>query len=297
MAVPRSVVRALVRTTLRPILSTRFQPARQRQLLDAFTKMAVLPRGTVVAPTRLGGVRALRIAAAGSDPDRALLFLHGGGYTVGSYATHKAAAAHLAHHAGAVAFLLDYRLAPEHPFPAALDDAMTAYEALLDSGITPQSIVVAGDSAGGGLALALALRIRDTGAPAPVALGLISPWVDLTLAGLDESIDDPLLTRSWLERCARDYAGHDVRRPGVSPLFADLAGLPPMFIQGAAEEILIGDIERLVETAEAAGVLVAYERLAGHWHVSHLFAGLMKEATEVVASLGAGLRAALDDAP
>ncbi|THV18037.1 alpha/beta hydrolase [Nocardioides caeni] len=289
---PRSLVRALVRRTVKPVLGTRLQPPRQRTIIDALTRVAVLPTGTTREPVALGGVPAERITTPASRHGHALLYLHGGGYTVGSRVTHRAVTAHLADSLGAEAHLLDYRLAPEHPCPAAIDDAAAAYRALLDSGLTPHDIVVAGDSAGGGLALALAIRARDEGLPPPGALGLISPWVDLGLTGLDETVDDPLLTRAWLERCAAQYAGADRRRPEASPLFADLRDLPPLVVQAASDEIIRDDVERLVDAAQAAGVTVSYELLDGHWHVSHLFAGLMREATEAVGSLAAGLRAA-----
>lgn len=294
MNVPRPVVRALVRSTVRPVLSTRFQPPRQRVMIDLLTKVAILPKGTRSEATTLGGVPADRIVTAASNPDRALLYLHGGGYTVGSRTTHRAVATHLAHSVGAVGHLLDYRMAPEDPYPAAVEDALAAYEAILDSGLAPAQVVVAGDSAGGGLSLAMALRAREQGVPLPAALGLVSPWVDLTLTGLDESVSDPLLTRGWLERCADDYAGDNRKWPEVSPLFADLSGLPPLFVQAASDEIIRGDVERLVAAAKDAGVTVHYEVLDEHWHVSHLFAGMMREATEVVQQLGGGLRSALD---
>lgn len=294
MHLPRPVLRAVVRTVVKPVLSDRVSPQRQRTIIDALTRLAVLPRGTRVEPGQLGGRPADRIATAAGNLDRAMLYLHGGGYTVGSRRTHRAVTAHLAHTAGVVGHLLDYRLAPEHPYPAAVDDAIAAYRELLADGIPAERIVVAGDSAGGGLALGLALRARDTGVPLPRALALISPWPDLTLAGLVDDIDDPLLSRAWLQRCARDYAGTDPTQPEASPLFADLSGLPPMLIHGASEEILVADVERLADRARAAGVAVTYRRLDGLWHVAHLYAGMMRESTEAVADMGRWLRAQLD---
>jgi monoterpene epsilon-lactone hydrolase len=193
-----------------------------------------------------------------------------------------------------VGHLLDYRLAPEHPYPAAVDDAVAAYQELLDQDIPADHIVVAGDSAGGGLSLALALRVRETGLPLPRALALVSPWTDLTLEGLNDAIDDPLLSREWLRRCARDYAGSDTERAEVSPLLADLAGLPPMLIHGASDEILIDDVERLVARARAAGVEVTYERLEGLWHLAQVHAGMVRDSTDAVSSMGTWLRAQLD---
>ncbi|WP_435771763.1 alpha/beta hydrolase [Nocardioides sp. SYSU DS0651] len=295
MQIPRPVMRAVVRTVVKPVLSDRVAPRRQRAIIDGLTRLAILPKGTRVQPGELGGRPADRIATPASDPDRVLLYLHGGGYTVGSRTTHRAVTAHLAHAAGVVAHLLDYRLAPEHPYPAAVDDALAAYRALLDLGVPAPRIVVAGDSAGGGLTLALALRLRAEGLPLPRALALISPWPDLRLDGLADAVDDPLLSRGWLQRCARDYGGDDVTRPEVSPLLADLSGLPPVLVHGASDEILIDDVERLVDRARDAGVTVTYERLDGLWHVAHLYAGMMRESTEAVAAMGGWLRARLDE--
>lgn len=292
MNVPMPAVRTVVRMTVKPILATpRLTPARQRVLLDLLTKVAFLPPGTRSEASTLGGVSADRIVTPNSDPQRALLYLHGGAYTVGSRTTHRAVATYLTHRLGAVGHLLDYRMAPEHPHPAAVDDAVAAYRALLDASPGPTEIFVAGDSAGGGLSLALALRLREEGLPQPAALGLISPWVDLTMSNVVDTGDDPLLTYAWADRSARAYAGDDRTRPEVSPLFADLTGLPPMVIQGASDEIILGDVERLVGAAKAAGVPVTYQLLEGHWHVSHLFAGLMRESTEVTDRLGAALLA------
>lgn len=296
MHVPLPAARLLVRRVVRPVLGTRLPVARQRQVIDALMRVAVLPKGTQVERTTLGGVPAEQLVTAASNPQRALLYLHGGAYVVGSPTTHRALAAHLAHAVGAVGHVLDYRLAPEHPYPAAVDDALAAYRALLGTGLRPDQVVVAGDSAGGGLSVALALRARAVGVPLPAALGLVSPWVDLGLTGLDERVDDPLLSRGWLELGAAAYAGDDRDRPEVSPLYADLAGLPPTFVQAASDEIILGDVERFVAAARDAGVEVGYRRLDGHWHVSHLFAGMVREATSVVQDLGRQLRGALDAA-
>lgn len=285
--VPLPLARLLVRHVVKPVLGTRLSPRRQRQAIDALMRFPILPKGTRVDAVELGGVAAERIVTAASNPGRALLYLHGGAYLVGSPRTHRAAAAHLGHAAGTVGYVLDYRLAPEHPYPAAVEDALAAYRALLATGV---EVVVAGDSAGGGLALALALRVRAEGLPQPSAIGLVSPWVDLGLDGLDETVDDPLLSRGWLELGASSYAGEDIANPEVSPLRADLGGLPRLVVQAASEEMFRADVERFVAAARAAGVEVAYERLEGHWHVTHLFAGMVREATEVVQRLGRGLR-------
>lgn len=286
MTVPRAVMRAFVRAVVRPTLNPRLPVGRQRRRLDLFGKVAVLPRGIRRDVLVLGSRPVDRFTPPGADRTRAVLFLHGGGYTVGSAATHAALAAHLAVAAGAAVYLPDYRLAPEHRHPAALEDALATYDALRATGV---SVSIAGDSAGGGLALALALCARDTDRPLPSALALISPWVDLTLTNVSDDRRDPMLTTAWLRGCAAQYAGLDVTRPEVSPLHADFIGLPPLLVHGGSEEILLPDIERLVARVRAAGVPVRYRRLNRMWHVAHLHAGLVKAATGAVAEVGAFL--------
>ncbi|MGH3864922.1 MAG: alpha/beta hydrolase fold domain-containing protein [Pseudonocardiaceae bacterium] len=257
-----------------------------------------VPRGTEVRSVRLGEVPGVRVAHPGADSGgavagRAVLYLHGGGYTAGSSRTHRALAGHLSRAVAAPVFLLDYRLAPEHPHPAALMDALAAYQALRRAGYSPERIVLAGDSAGGGLAVAAALALRAAGEPLPVALALLSPWLDLTLGG--ESIRgnasrDAMLTSAWLAVAADEYrAGREAATPGISPLYAELSGLPPMDVQAAGDELLVSDADRFVERARAAGVPVSYRRYAGLWHDFQLHAGLLQEADAAVADLGRAL--------
>lgn len=289
--IPVPLARLIVRRTLRPVLTPRVPIGVQRRLLAGVAVTVLAPREARVETTRLGGRPCDVVTMPGVAADRIVLYLHGGGYTVASTRTHRALAAHLAATSGATVFALDYRLAPEHPHPAALDDALAAYRELLDRGSA--SLTVAGDSAGGGLALALTLRLAQEGLPAPAALGLISPWVDLSLDGVRDSDDDPLLTRDWLAWCARAYAGDAVDSPAVSPLLADddaLGALPPTLVQASEHEILRDDVERLVARLEAAGAPVTYRLLDGVWHVVHLQAGMLEPATRAVAQVGDFLR-------
>ncbi len=281
--VMRAVVRATVRPVLRPAVSVPWQ-RRSLDLLGAVSSMA--PRGEH-RKEALGGRQTDRLAPTGADDDRAILYLHGGGYVVGSRATHLPLAARLAAAAAAPVHLLDYRRAPDHPFPAALDDAAAAYDELLSRGIESDRIALAGDSAGGGLALALALRIRDTGRPAPAALGLISPWADLTLSGVHDDVRDPMLTVAWLAFCAAAYAGGvDTRDPRLSPLYADLTGLPPTVVHGTEREILLPDIKRLIVRLDQAQVPVTSAVLPRVWHVAHLHAGVVPAASTAVHDFG-----------
>jgi monoterpene epsilon-lactone hydrolase len=290
MRVPRSVLRSVVRIGVRPTLGPNVPVRWQRRVLDALARVAVLPRGTEVTHLQLGDRPAELIRPPDADNTRAVLYLHGGGYTLGSFVTHRALAAHLAASARAPVYVLDYRLAPEHGYPAAVDDAFAAFDELLATGFVSEHVAVAGDSAGAGLALALALRLRALGRSQPAALGLISPWTDLTLGNVRDDRSDPMLRTAWLRRCAARYAGTNLTAGEVSPGLADLAGLPPIIVHCGADEILRPDIERLVERARAAGVHVRFRILDRMWHVAHLQAGLMTEATSAVEEIGITLR-------
>lgn len=290
--VPTSVMRTTVRLFAPRILSPSVPVPMLRKLLDGIGRLAVYPRDTTVDRMTLGGRPCERIVVADADPRRAVLYLHGGAYIVGGAGTHRALAAHLAAASGAAVHLLDYRLAPESPYPAAVEDALAAYRELRK---TAGSVTVAGDSAGGGLALVLMTLLRDAGEPLPEAAALISPWVDLTLAHVEDASRDPMLRRAWLQAAADAYASRtDLASPGLSPLFADLAGLPPLLVQGASEEILAGDVERLVAALRSAKVSVEYQRLEGLWHDVHLQAGLVAAATDAVDAVGGFLSIAME---
>ena len=266
----------------------------QRRWLEAVQRALPAPAATRSSGEALGGVAGDRVEREDADPTHALLYLHGGGYTVGSPKTHRGLAAHLCSAADATVHLPDYRLAPEHPFPAALDDALAAYRGLLDSGRDPARVVLGGDSAGAGLALAAALRLRDSGGPLPAALLLICPWVDLTMSSPSVAANegrDAVLRASWLAACAERYAdGRDLRDPELSPLGADLAGLPPLVIQAAGDDLLADEADRLAERARAAGVPVEHRRFEGLWHVFQTQVGMTREADVAVEEAGRALR-------
>ena len=288
--VPVGVMRAVVRGLVRPVLGPRMPVAVQRRWLRVVTRPTPLAEGVSIRSGRLGRRPAETLTPSGGDPTRAVLYLHGGGFTTGSPATHRALATHLAAASGATVHVLDYRLAPEHPFPAALDDVLAAYRELLDRGAAPAPTALAGDSAGGWLALSAALRLRDAGDPRPGALGLISPWLDLRGTAWPDDRSDAILRPAWLRRCARDFAGGS--DPGVAelaPLEADLAGLPPITMHVGSEEILLEDAVRLAHRARAAGAPVDLRRLDGLWHVAHASAGMVAESTVAVRDLGAAL--------
>ena len=223
--------------------------------------------------------------------DVAILYLHGGGYCVGSAQSHRGLVAQLAAAAGVQAFALDYRLGPEHHAPAAIEDVLAALDALAGQGLPASKVVIAGDSAGAGLALATALRLRDAGKPMPAALYLISPWADLTHSGRSHKFRaaaDPMLTTEGLAAYAAAYLGPngDVAGQDASPMLADLSGLPPTLIQVGADEILLSDSETLQARAEAAGVMAALEVWPGMIHVWHAFYPMLSAAREAIADAG-----------
>jgi len=257
----------------------------------------VAPADTEIEVVDAGGVPAERITAPGSAHDRAILYLHGGGYVIGSVATHRAMIAALSAASGCSALGLDYRLAPEHPFPAAIEDATAGYRWLLNSGIDASRIIIAGDSAGGGLTIATLVALRDAGDPLPAAACCLSPWVDLE--GLGESMTtrakaDPMVQRDGLLHMARMYAGEDVRNPLASPLHADLSRLPPILIQVGDAEVLLDDSTRLSERAREAGVEAELDVWPEMVHVFQMFAPMLPEGHDATLRMGNYIRKHID---
>ena len=250
-----------------------------------------------VADVLLGGVPALRLVPPGAS-GAALLYLHGGGYVIGSARSGAGLAVALARRTRAVAYSLDYRLAPENPFPAAVDDGLAAYRSLLDTH-DPGQIVIAGDSAGGGLALAVLLVARDAGLPLPAAVAVMSPWVDLTLAGESlhsKEADDAIFDAADVASYVPQYLGDtDPADPRVSPLLADLSGLPPLLIQVGTNEVLLDDATRLAARAAAAHLDVTLEVVARAPHVFQHFAGHLDEADDALDRAGRFLTRCLRD--
>ena len=222
----------------------------------------------------------------GASGSRTMMYLHGGGYALGSLSTIRPLATHLAHRLGARVVTVDYRLAPEHPYPAALDDCVAVYRELIGTGLTPSTLAIGGDSAGGGLAVATLVALRDLALPLPAAGICLSPWVDLTMAGSSLEINaphDPLLQPRFLEALAAHYlAGESPETPLASPVFADLRGLPPLLIQVSGAEILLDDARSLAAVAERSGVDVTLECWADVMHVWHVFAPGLPQATRAI---------------
>lgn len=266
----------------------------QRQEWEAFAAQAVLPPGITIEPVDVAGRMGEWVSSPHATTRQVLYLLHGGGFTSGSCVTHRELAARLCLASGLRVLLLDYRLAPEHPFPAAVDDAAAGYRWLLAQGVGPDQIVIGGDSAGGGLALAALLRLRERGLALPAAGVLISPWLDLALAGdsmRTHAAIDPLCSQAALRSAAAHYLGDaSPRSPQASPLYADLRGLPPLLVQVGADEVLLSDSTRLAERARAAGVAVELEIWGEMWHVWHAWAGVLPEGQQAIERIGAFVR-------
>ncbi len=240
------------------------------------------------------GVDAEWISAPGAAADRAVLYLHGGGDVMGSINTHRDMIGRLSRAAQARVLGLNYRLAPEHPFPAAVEDALAGYRYLLSSGLNPARLAIAGDSAGGGLTLATLVAARDAGIQLPAAAVCLSPWVDFE--GLGESMKtraqvDPVASAEGTRLSAQAYlAGKDPRTPLAAPLYADLKGLPPLLIQVGDHETLLDDSNRVGARARAAGVKVTLEVWPEMIHVWQLFASFLPEAREAIDVIGKFIR-------
>ncbi len=249
-----------------------------------------LPAGMQVETVTPAGIAADWLTPADAAPDRAMLYLHGGAYTLGSRRSHRSLVANLAQASGMRALLPDYRLAPEHPYPAAVDDATAVYRWMLTQGLPPRGMVVAGDSAGGGLTLALLLALRDAGDPLPAAAVLLSPWTDLAGTGksaVERADRDPWLSGASLAAAGQVYAGaHDVREPYISPVYADLHGLPPLLIQVGSDEVLYDDATRVAEKIRATGGVVDLVEWDGMWHVFQSLGDFLPEARDAIAQIG-----------
>ncbi|RZS43808.1 acetyl esterase/lipase [Herbihabitans rhizosphaerae] len=267
-----------------------------RGAVEDFNAGIALPEGTRVRPVNAGGVPALAVAAAADRP-LTVLHLHGGAYVAGSAFGFRPLAGALAVATDAGILLPDYRLAPEHPFPAAVDDAVHAYTWMLDTGTPPAEITVAGDSAGAGLVVSMLITLKDHGLPQPGRVLLLCPWVDLTCETWppDEQEPQPILDPERFRRFAAAYLnGHDLGDPRVSPLTADLSGLPPMLLQAGTGEPLAGDAHRLTERARSFGVDARLELYPSSTHMFQYFWSFLPEAANALEHAGAFTRRVLD---
>lgn len=261
-----------------------------RAMYNQMGAITPLPAGAAHRAENAGGVP-VEIGAIGDEPTAAtILFFHGGGYSIGSLESHRGMLAALGEAAGARTVAVNYRLAPEHPFPAALDDALAAYRWLLESGVDPHSVAFAGDSAGGGLAVATLVRARDEGLPLPACAVLFSPFTDLAGSGETMTLkaaDDVMVTAEVLDRLSAGYiGGADAANPAISPIHADLRGLPPLFVFVGTAEVLIDDSVRLARKAMLGDVAVRLEAWPRLPHVWPMFAGILDEGREALVAAG-----------
>ena len=253
------------------------------------------PTDVSYAEVGAGSVPAMWCIPAGGAVDRVMLYTHGGGCVVGSMHTHRKLAGHLAKAAGVRALVLDYRLAPENPFPAQIEDSVTAFRWLLEQGITPDHIVTAGDSAGGNLAITGPLKLRELGLPLPAAIVALSPYLDMELSGaaMEENVaTEALVNRPLMEQMVENYlcGQASVTDPFANPLHADLTGLPPTYIAAGDHEMLRDDGTRFAALAEKAGVAVTLEVEPEMQHVFQFMAGRASEADAAIARIGAWIR-------
>jgi len=257
-----------------------------RRLLREATSAQPPPAGVTVAAAALGSVPTAEITIDGTEPRHVIVYFHGGVYVIGDAFQAAGLAAQIGRRTRARVISVDYRLAPEHPYPAAVDDALAAYQALLEGGTDPSDIVFAGESAGGGLAIATLVNARDHGLPLPAAAFVMSPYADLTLAGATMETKgevDVLMSRENLQARVPDYtAGHDAALGLISPVFADLSGLPPLIIQAGSHEVLLDDAVRLARQAAVADVEVTLDITPG---VPHVFQGFYPILDEAAAAL------------
>lgn len=275
----------------------RADPTRMRRRINAWSHLLGTAGGTTVQRGTIEQVPAEWLTPKQVADGKLLLYLHGGGYVMGGCGTHRQLVSYIGKAAGIRALLPEYRLAPEHPFPAALDDSLAIYRSLLRDGFLPGDIVIGGDSAGGGLAVATLIALRDAGDPLPAAACLLSPWLDLTGSGesmVANADSDPWFEPGHLPLLAEKYCrAEEMANPLVSPVFADLTGLPRLYIQACADEILLSDSTRIAEKGRAAGIEVELDLYTGLWHVFQAFARQVPESREAVVRLGAYMRRTL----
>jgi acetyl esterase/lipase len=267
--------------------------AETRDQFDTEMGRIPLADNVTVESLTFDNVRAEKITPANAMPGKALLYLHGGGHVFGSIKSHRHFVSRLAVATGATAWHIDYRLAPEHPYPAAIEDALKAYRAILDSGISPADLVVGGESAGGNLAAALLLKLKQENLPQPAGLYLLSPWLDMTTTA--ESYEkvgarDPMISREGIVGVAAAYLGNQPDNPLASPVRADVSGLPPMLIQVGSEEVLLSDSTAFANNAAMTGIDVTLRVWAGMPHAWPLFHPFLRAGLPAIEEVGAWMR-------
>ncbi|MGC8122017.1 alpha/beta hydrolase [Marinobacter sp. VGCF2001] len=279
-------LRGTMRHFVKPVLSRTFPLSVQRRYTREAYRTSYPPRDITFTRQDLAGVPVLHASPSGAAAGTVLYF-HGGGYVMGSAATHRGIAGYLAKFSGCDVLVPDYRLAPEHPFPAAPDDAEAVYLALVNQGVSPETIALAGDSAGGGLCIALAMRLRDHSHPLPSSITCFSPWTDLSEQDLYTPECEPVLHAAWTFKAAKMYSnGLPLTHPLISPVHGDLSGLPPLLVQVGSQEVLLNDARRLIEAAKQHQVEATLEIYNNLWHVFQVHAAQLDRARDALAVAG-----------
>lgn len=290
----RKMLQMLIKYLLAPKFHRQKTITEKRNTLEKLTKLAVVPKNTKIEKIQINGISAEWVSGKNVPADKIILYLHGGGYNTCSANTHRELSAHISIESCAKVLLLNYRLAPENPFPAALKDTISAYRWLIHNGYSNDNIALAGDSAGGGLCLAASISLRDQGEPAPSSIACISPWTDLKMSGGSINTHariDPMLNHDVLQVMASSYIGNnDPRSPLISPVYANLKGLSPLLCQVGSAEILLDDSIRIIERAKNAGVDATLQIYDQMWHVWHLAVRLLPEAQKAVRDFGSFIK-------
>ena len=293
-SLPARLVRAVTSVYFDLIDAERVDVKPSRRRLDLLGKLVPSASGVAIEKTEVAGIEAEWLRPADAVEGKVLLYLHGGAYVLGSTDSHRHLVSHLARAGRVAALQPNYRLAPEDKFPAAIEDAVAVFDALLADGYAADDILVAGDSAGGGLAVAMMLSLRDRGGPLPRAAFLLSPWLDLSASG--ESMQsredhDPWFSAEDIPVVAAYYCEPEqVTNPLVSPVYADVEGLPPMVIQVGDDEILLSDATRLADKLTAAGIDAEIDVFHEMWHVFQAFLLIVPESRDAVARMGEAIR-------
>lgn len=295
MSIRAGLMRFLMKRAVRgPVEKAEDLVEFRNRMKEASSMSPKVPDRVSVVPVTANGVNCEWITADQTDQNRVLMYLHGGGYVLCGPDSHRDFGWRMAEASGMRVLMVDYRLAPENPFPAALEDATACYKWLLDEGFSPDRIAIGGDSAGGGLTIATMVNLKNLGMPLPSGAVVLSPWTDLSMSG--DSIDtcdktDSILSRIVLEKFASAYLGErDRRAPLASPLFAELSGLPPVLIHVSSDEVLLSDAERLAQRLREAGGEVSLEIWPKMPHMFHIYASRVPEGKKAIVELGKFLK-------
>lgn len=283
------IIKFFFKATKKFVHGSHHAPNKYRQGMDFFTSFLRMPKKVKFEIEMVDHMDALWIRPNNIDNDSVILYLHGGGYGMGSIKSHKKLAARIARFAKTQCLIIEYRLAPEHPFPAALEDSIIAYKWLLKKGFKPEKIAIGGDSAGGGLTIATLVNARMKGLPQPLAAFCMSPWVDLEASSAEikeYQKNDPFIDAESVKVWGKRYAGDDVKNPLASPIYADLKGIAPLLIQIGTAEILLFENRTLYQKALQADVDIQFEEYKDMVHVFQTFGGFLPQADKAIHSIG-----------